>query len=477
MIAAALTTALLSGCVGKIFNIYPTLTVEEFVSQVKALDGVERVRESNGEVLVTLDRGAAKDELRTVSTELNDLYFGHEFEPSAPELRTEYRQFWADYDYVAPSRPAGIPRDAAPDFSVAYELKGVAHITSGEIFGERAELQVDRDLYEWMTTDAGVIGRFITVTGKVTIIREEFEVRYSMRPAGADSQTTFIVLHRILEQQSLGVEELTIDGFKESSLVLTAKKDSVAVAGMKALAEQLYGIMHRQSASTATVPGKSGPHHVSIESAEGLTITASPTAGSVSLGDSADELFATADTLREKGVKVEALRLETGGIDVRVKDSAGVKDVLAAVQKSDSGVPADQDVEIGPVSDEYVSTGMTAAEWSQYSELFGSMLDAGYMGLQVRSFNGDTGHSFDLWDTAAGSPLDPEMRSIIIEQLRAHGWDGSATFMLGAGNHLSFESTACGRAEGARNALSTAPQQIQQPEQDFLDAWNATATC
>lgn len=207
-----------------------------------------------------------------------------------------------------------------------------------------------------------------------------------------------------------------------------------------------------------------------VEADSGLSIDGPGDSGD--LDDVADALAALADA----EVATASADAVDDTLTAHAADADGLRAAARLVSSPDWPLESDADVTVKHTSGAGTGSVFRAADWPDHIELVAGLWEAGFTSVDVEEIS----HAADLrirLDRSTGpDPRTADGRTALVDALRTGGWDGTAEIIFADDDRLAFTSTADGTAQEAANRLAGAERTPRGWEQEFIDAWDATAT-
>ncbi|MYM20597.1 hypothetical protein GSY69_11655 [Brevibacterium sp. 5221] len=124
-------------------------------------------------------------------------------------------------------------------------------------------------------------------------------------------------------------------------------------------------------------------------------------------------------------------------------------------------------------------TSALGADRAHTAPLLADLWDAGWADARLAGTASSPDFTLDVGSSPASQtapdPVRDPGRARFIRILRGSGWTGTATIRVAQLSALSFDSTATGRAQGARQAAAASGVGLDDGARSFVDAWNASA--
>ena len=187
---------------------------------------------------------------------------------------------------------------------------------------------------------------------------------------------------------------------------------------------------------------------------------------------SIDDVLSAHEQIEDLGASLTSVSAGLREAEVEAPDTGVLRDVADAVSSSSWPLEPTERVSLHHPDSPDADSSLAAEWWGERVDVLASLWDAGFIDATERgeSATDVTIHRGQGPDftTAAG-------RDALIAALRGADWQANARITLEDSQHLTFESTADGKALNPHNPQGDASAELSEWAQEFVDAWDATA--
>ena len=169
-------------------------------------------------------------------------------------------------------------------------------------------------------------------------------------------------------------------------------------------------------------------------------------------------------------------RIGGGGsyIELTVPDSEVLRSVVDTVSDAAWPLPQDTSVRVSHAEGSDYKASFSADEWVEREPLLTDLWDAGLIDLAYRDGDEDVDTTLEIGpESEFGTPAG---RDALVHTLRGVSCEGTARITLDSGDIPTFTTTADGRAQDPHNTASGAEGDVHGWGQEFVDAWNESAS-
>lgn len=494
LLTALLIAAAASGCgVLPDVDTRPASTVEEYAEAVAALPAVDDAALGpDREVAVDIDETAGYTALRVTSEGLFDELNDHRYPSGRPQVSAQAGDFDVEVEHILYGASPSIPQPTRPSLEALdfYALiAGVARGTLTEEGQVRIVLDEGEDPVGWSIAHLDGRPEFgVLVRAAVDAADADAPVEggQAARPRddadeGDDDDRRVRLSAQTVQRTGSGIAEMRTlrdaaesaggeltgyEGFGASppDITVGAGGDADPVAAVDALA------------GTGLSP------EVGIERADSSIDIGE--VGADSAARLADYLAAEAE-LVEAGAQRRSLSLAYESMRMSVPDADALRSVAAAAGSPSWPLASDVEISIALSREDMADprfSRFAAAEWPDAADSLAALWEAGYVGSSFST--GATGADADVSVEVAGPVLRggdellaDAARPRLIGVLRGLDWDGVAGISFDTEGILYMESTSCGAHTKAYNSLHDYPPEPHGLPKEFLEEWDASATC
>ncbi len=440
-----------------------------------AASSVEGPSPDGGATALTLalDEDADTASLRTTGSRAFSLVNDHRYPDGPPHVTVSSGPFTGDVPMDSSSSCNCVPEPENIDLSVLPLLHTLPGVSTGSLpeVGRAAQITLDPDVdvRKWAEDAAAQAADQATDIVKVLATGpadESPQYRMDLGPGATEEAVS--TLHQAADEAGADVAGAEIilddpadtgDDAEESASVsvggeLTVATDEEVVPTQRVLLAHVA-----EALDTFTVEADSG---LSVDGP----------------GDSADldAVEAAIDLLTDAEVTTASATAGDGVLTAHAVDASGLRDAARLVASPDW--PLDSRADVTLRHEQAAGTGsvFTAHSWPDHVGLLDALWEAGFTSVDAQEITHAADLRLRISRSTGPDPRTPQGRSALVDALRAGGWEGTAEILFTDEDHLSFYSTADGRAQEAANRLAGADRTPSGWEQEFLDAWDATAT-
>lgn len=406
---------------------------------------------------VVLDPDSGEAELRTVGKRAHTLVNDLRYPSGAPEVTVEYGAFIAEIPQTRPGSEYVVCADACGqdrlDLTDFLDLRALPDAESGSLTagGTEVVLAEDQDPHGWVAE------------ALETDVRTRLIVRTAHEP-----ESRWLVL-------SLGT-----DGTADAVASLFDLADLTGAEVVEASVEQSiqYPSATLRVADPADIPA--------VHDAVATEFPGRAMSGFEIITEDGFEVFVL-DTSSPIEDIMEARRLLTdarsavtriggGGsyIELTVPDSEVLRSVVDTVSDAAWPLPQDTSVRVSHAEGSDYKASFSADEWVEREPLLTDLWDAGLIDLAYRDGDEDVDTTLEIGpESEFGTPAG---RDALVHTLRGVSCEGTARITLDSGDIPTFTTTADGRAQDPHNTASGAEGDVHGWGQEFVDAWNESAS-
>lgn len=460
-VGTGLALILLTGCEPDNSDDRPASDYATLVDELRSLPGVDRVADTAGNTDMTytvlLDPDSGEAELRTVGKRSHALVNDLRYPSGAPEVTVEYGPFTAEIpqtrpggEYVVCADACGLDRIDLTDF---LDFRALPDVESGSLTARGTEvvLAEDQDLHGWAAEALETDVR----TRLIVRMAQEAESRRLVLSLGADGTAdTMTSLFALADVTGAEVVEATVEQsiqYPSATLRVADPADIPAV----------------HDAVATEFPGRA-MSGFEIVTEDGFEVFVRDT------GSLIEDIMEAHHLLTDAGSAVT--RIGGGGsyIELTVPDSEVLRSVVDTVSDAAWPLPQDTSVRVSHADGSDYKASFNADEWDEREPLLTDLWDAGLIDVAYRDGHEDVDTTLEIGpESEFGTPAG---RDALVHTLRGVGWEGTARITLDSGDMPSFTTTADGRAQDPHNTASGAEGDVHGWGQEFVDAWNESAS-